>query len=49
MTIVITIEKVAGGTEVTLQDLPPGLKPEDNEEGRGSRSPNLACHVERVR
>jgi uncharacterized protein YndB with AHSA1/START domain len=35
MTIVITFEEAPGGTEVTFlcENLPPGLKPEDNEAG----------------
>ena len=35
MTIVVTFKEVAGGTEVTFlcDDLPPGLRPEDNEAG----------------
>jgi uncharacterized protein YndB with AHSA1/START domain len=35
MTMVVTFEPAAGGTEVTIvcENLPPGLRPEDNEEG----------------
>ena len=35
MTMVVTFEEVPGGTEVTLlcENLPPGLRPEDNEAG----------------
>ena len=35
MTIIVTLERVPGGTVVTLvcKDLPPGLRPDDNEPG----------------
>jgi len=35
MTMVVTFEDVSGGTEVTIvcENLPPGLRPEDNEAG----------------
>jgi uncharacterized protein YndB with AHSA1/START domain len=35
MTIVVTLEEVSGGTEVTFlcENLPPGLRAEDNEAG----------------
>jgi uncharacterized protein YndB with AHSA1/START domain len=35
MTMTVTFEAVSGGTEVTIlcENLPPGLRPEDNEEG----------------
>jgi uncharacterized protein YndB with AHSA1/START domain len=47
MTIVVTLEKVAGGTEVTFscENLPPGLKPEDNEEGSRLSLDQLARHL----
>ena len=37
-----------GGTEVTIlsQDLPPGIRPEDNEEGTGQALQKLAALVE---
>jgi hypothetical protein len=35
MSITVTFDPVAGGTEVTFlcENLPPGLRPEDNEAG----------------
>ncbi len=48
MTIVVTLEEVSGGTEVTFfcENLPPGLRAEDNEAGSRLSLEQLARHVE---
>lgn len=48
MTMTVTLEPVDGGTEVTLafRDLPPGLKPEDNDEGAQMSLDQLARRFE---
>lgn len=49
MTLVVTIEEVAGGSEVTLEfrDIPHGIRPEDNDAGARSSLENLARLLER--
>jgi uncharacterized protein YndB with AHSA1/START domain len=44
MTMTVTLEPVVGGTRVTFlsENLPPGLRPEDNEEGARQSLENLA-------
>jgi uncharacterized protein YndB with AHSA1/START domain len=48
MTMTATFEAAAGGTDVTLlfQNLPPGLRPEDNDEGARLSLEQLARRVE---
>lgn len=48
MTIVVTFEKVAGGTDVTFvcTNLPPGLRPEDNDSGTRLSLEQLARRFE---
>jgi uncharacterized protein YndB with AHSA1/START domain len=48
MTIVVTFEDVSGGTEVTFlcRNLPPGLRPEDNEAGSRLSLEKLARRFE---
>jgi uncharacterized protein YndB with AHSA1/START domain len=48
MTIVVTFEEVSGGTAVTFscKDLPPGLRPEDNEAGSRLSLEQLARRFE---
>jgi uncharacterized protein YndB with AHSA1/START domain len=48
MTIVVTFHEVRGGTEVTFlcTNLPPGLRPEDNEAGSRLSLEQLARRVE---
>lgn len=48
MTMVATFKEVAGGTEVTLvfENLPPGLRPEDNEAGSRMSLEQLARRFE---
>jgi uncharacterized protein YndB with AHSA1/START domain len=48
MTVVWTLEEVPGGTEVTVvcTDLPPGLRPEDNETGSQRSLEQLARRFE---
>lgn len=48
MTMTATFEEVAGGTEVTLvfKNLPPGLRPEDNEAGSRLSLEQLARRFE---
>jgi hypothetical protein len=50
MTIVVTFEAVHDGTEVTFlcENLPPGLKPEDNEAGSRLSLEQLARRFERA-
>lgn len=49
MTIEITLEPTAGGTEVTFYftDIPKGIKPEDNEAGTISSLDKLARYLEK--
>lgn len=49
MTMTVTLEKAAGGTLVTISfaNLPPGIRPEDNEMGTESSLEKLARYVER--
>ena len=49
MTMVVTLEEVDGGTEVTMlfEDIPPGIRPEDNDAGTRSSLEKLARYVER--
>lgn len=48
MTLVATFDPVPGGTEVVLlfENLPPGLRPEDNEEGSRQSLEQLARRFE---
>ena len=48
MTIVITIDEVPGGTDVTFacENLPPGLLPQDNEAGSRLSLEQLARRFE---
>jgi uncharacterized protein YndB with AHSA1/START domain len=48
MTFVATFEVEDGGTEVTIEckDIPPGIRPEDNEAGCRSSLEKLARYVE---
>lgn len=48
MTIVVTLEEVSGGTEVTFlcENLPPGLRAEDNEAGSRLSLEQLARRFE---
>jgi uncharacterized protein YndB with AHSA1/START domain len=48
MTIVVTFQEAAGGTEVTISctNLPPGLRPEDNEAGSRLSLEQLARRFE---
>jgi uncharacterized protein YndB with AHSA1/START domain len=48
MTITVTFEAVAGGTEVTFlcENLPPGLRPEDNDAGTRLSLEQLARRFE---
>jgi uncharacterized protein YndB with AHSA1/START domain len=48
MTMTVTFQEVAGGTEVTLafDDLPPGLRPEDNDAGARLSLEQLARRFE---
>jgi uncharacterized protein YndB with AHSA1/START domain len=48
MTILATFEEVPGGTEVTMmfENLPPGLRPEDNDMGSRLSLEQLARHFE---
>jgi uncharacterized protein YndB with AHSA1/START domain len=48
MTMTATFEEVAGGTNVTLEftNLPPGLRPEDNDAGARLSLEQLARHFE---
>jgi uncharacterized protein YndB with AHSA1/START domain len=49
MTIVITLEEIGDKTEVTMQldNLPPGLRPEDNDQGARLSLEQLARWIER--
>jgi uncharacterized protein YndB with AHSA1/START domain len=48
MTMVVTVEDRDGGTEVTFlfENIPPGIRPEDNEAGTQSSLEKLARYVE---
>jgi len=48
MTLIATFEPVTGGTDVTLlcKNLPPGLRPQDNEEGARQSLAQLALRYE---
>ena len=48
MTMVVTLEDADGGTEVTFlfENIPPGIRPEDNEAGTRSSLEKLARYVE---
>jgi uncharacterized protein YndB with AHSA1/START domain len=48
MRLTVTLERVAAGTEVTLafDDLPPGVRPEDNDTGARESLEQLARRVE---
>jgi uncharacterized protein YndB with AHSA1/START domain len=48
MTMTITFEERDGGTEVTIlfENIPPGIRPEDNEAGSRSSLEKLARYVE---
>lgn len=47
MTMVVTLEEREGGTEVTIlfENIPPGIRPEDNEEGTRSSLEKLARYI----
>lgn len=49
MTLIVTIAEATGGSEVTLdfRDIPPGIRPEDNDAGARSSLENLARLLER--
>ena len=48
MTLTVSLDKVPGGTKVTMlfENLPPGLRPEDNEAGAEMSLEQLARHLE---
>jgi uncharacterized protein YndB with AHSA1/START domain len=48
MTMAVTLEERAGGTEVTIlfEHIPPGIRPEDNDVGTRSSLEKLARYVE---
>ena len=48
MTLTISLDEVPGGTKVTMlfENLPPGLRPEDNEAGAEMSLEQLARHLE---
>jgi len=48
MTMVVTFEDRDGGTEVTIlfEQIPPGIRPEDNDAGARSSLEKLAHYVE---
>jgi uncharacterized protein YndB with AHSA1/START domain len=48
MTMVVTFEARDGGTEVTIlfEHIPPGIRPEDNDEGTRSSLEKLARYIE---
>jgi uncharacterized protein YndB with AHSA1/START domain len=48
MTMVVTLEERDGGTEVTIlfEDIPPGIRPEDNDAGTRSSLEKLARYIE---
>jgi len=48
MTLTVTFEQVSGGTEVTLlfENLPPGVRPEDNDAGSRLSLEQLARRFE---
>jgi uncharacterized protein YndB with AHSA1/START domain len=49
MTMVVTLEESDGDTKVTIlfENIPPGIRPEDNDEGTRSSLEKLARYVER--
>ena len=48
MTMVVTLEEADGGTDVTIEfeNIPSGIRPEDNEEGTRLSLEKLARYVE---
>jgi hypothetical protein len=48
MTMTVTFDERDGGTEVTIlfENIPPGIRPEDNEVGSRSSLEKLARYVE---
>ena len=46
--MVVTLEATVGGTDVTIvfENIPPGIRPEDNEEGTRLSLEKLARYVE---
>jgi uncharacterized protein YndB with AHSA1/START domain len=48
MTMVVTLEEKDGGTEVTIafENIPPGIRPEDNDAGTQSSLEKLARYIE---
>ena len=48
MTMVVTLEERDGGTEVTIlfENIPPGIRPEDNDAGTRSSLEKLARYVQ---
>ena len=48
MIMVVTFEEKGGGTEVTIlfENIPPGIRPEDNEAGTRSSLEKLARYIE---
>lgn len=50
MTMEITFTEVPGGTEVTIEcrDLPPGIRPEDNETGCAESLEKLALYLQQT-
>lgn len=48
MTMIVTIEEAAGGSEVTIvfENIPPGIRPEDNDTGTRLSLEKLARYVE---
>ncbi len=48
MTIEVTLDDARGGTEVTFwcRNLPPGLRPDDNDAGTRQSLAQLACRLE---
>lgn len=51
MTLVVTLEEANGATEVTMafENIPAGIRPEDNDAGTRSSLAKLAHHVEQPR
>jgi uncharacterized protein YndB with AHSA1/START domain len=51
MTMTVALEERAGGTEVTIafENIPPGIRPEDNDAGTRSSLEKLARYVENDR
>jgi uncharacterized protein YndB with AHSA1/START domain len=48
MTMTVTLDEATGGTEVTIlfENIPPGIRPEDNDAGTRSSLAKLAQYVE---